>query len=163
MSDETGLTAKRDELLAEVKALKARLREVEAERDIERQRAERAEAEYQRVTIDDPTEAMLADLFVVPLRHVMGEVREHFSFVRDENGGLQIRDKDGQPIKLTDGREVTFEPEPIRRALLEVGTLDEVVRGTFAAGGGATGGALVQPNPTGPTRNAPVAQRFGLR
>lgn len=163
MSDETGLTAKRDELLAEVKALKARLREVEAERDAERERADRAEGEFQRVTIDDPVEAILADLFVVPLRHVMGEVREHFSFVRDEAGALQIRDKEGQPVKLADGREVTFEPEPIRRALLEVGTLDEVVRGTLAAGGGATGGAVGQPNPTGPIRRAPVAQRFGLR
>lgn len=163
MSDETGLTAKRDELLAEVKILKARLKEVEAERDAERERADKAEGEFRRVTIDDPVEAVLADLFVVPLRHVMGEVREHFDFVRDDAGALQMRTKAGEPVKLSDGAEVTFEPEAIRKALLEVGTLDEVVRGTLAIGGGAPGGKGGQPAATGPVRRAPVAQRFGLR
>lgn len=163
MTDETGLTAKRDELLAEVKALKARLKEVEAERDGERVRADKAETELRRATIDAPVEAVLADLFVVPLRHVMGEVREHFDFIRDDAGALQMRGKDGQPVTLEDGAEVTFEPEAIRKALLEVGTLDEVLRGTLASGGGAPGGNGKLPAQTGEIRRAPVAQRFGLR
>lgn len=162
--DVSGLTAKRDELLAENKRLKARLAELEGERDAERARAEKAEGEFRRVTVDEPVEAMLADLFVVPLRHVMGEVREHFSFIRDEAGALQIRAKDGQPVTLEDGTEVAFEPEPIRKALLEVGTLGEVVRGTLATGGGAPGGSAGQPAGTAKLRRPElVAPRFGLR
>ena len=48
------LIAKRDELLGEVKKLKARVAELEGERDTATTRADTAEGDLRRVRLDDP-------------------------------------------------------------------------------------------------------------
>ena len=70
--DIQGLIAKRDELLNEVKKLKAKVAELEAERDTEKTRADTAEGDLRRVRLDDPVEAMLGDLFTINVARQSG-------------------------------------------------------------------------------------------
>lgn len=162
-ADLSGLTAKRDELLAQVKALKARLAEVEAERDGAQAAAAEAEARFNAAVIDRPVDAVLADLFLVPLRHVKPEIEAHFAFGVGDEGAIRVLDQDGNPVML-EGREAQCAPADMLKLLRGIGTLDEVLRGTLASGGGAvaTGasGAMVSRKQETPRK---VASPFGLR
>mgnify|MGYP006432063917 CR=1 FL=1 len=168
MSEETddmqGLIAKRDELLGEVKKLKARVAELEAERDTAKARADTAEGDLHRVKLDEPVESVLGDLFTIKLRHALPEVKDHFDFALGEDGAVHFTDKEGQPVTLVeDGREAGFNADDIRKALTEHGGFDEILRAPGAGGGGKppnSGGQGVSSAPQEPKR---VAPSFGLR
>ena len=162
--DIQGLIAKRDELLGEVKKLKAKVAELEAERDTANARADTAEGDLRRVRLDDPVEAMLGDLFTIKLRHALPEVRDHFDFTLGEDGAVRFTDKEGQPVTLVqDQREAGFTADDIRKALIEHGGFDEILRAPGVGGGGKppnSGGQGVQSAPQKPEKVAPA---FGLR
>src|SRR6056297_1082184 len=101
--DVQGLIAKRDELLGEVKKLKAKVADLEGERDAEKTRADTAEADLRRVRLDDPVEQIMGDLFTIKLRHALPEVKDHFDFVLGDDGAVRFTDKDGEPVKIIDG------------------------------------------------------------
>lgn len=161
-TNQSGLIAKRDELLAEVKKLKARLAEVEGERDSAMQRADKAEAEFQRVTLDEPVKAVLGDVFAVSLGYVMPTVNERYSFVRNEDGQIEFRTKDGEPVKLED-READFTVSDIYDALAATGDFDDVLRASQANGSGAKGGSGQTFARNDTKTRAPIASPFGLR
>lgn len=159
--NENALIAKRDELLAEVRKLKARLAEVEGERDTALERAAKAEGDFQRVTVDEPVEAVLSQVFAVPLRYVMPDLKEHYSFGRDQEGQLQFRTKDGEPVMVKD-RDAAFTEEDIYDALAETGKFGEVLRASRAVGSGSPGGSL-RPVTKTEEKKQRVDSPFGLR
>jgi len=159
--DLSGLTAKRDELLAKVKELKGRIAELEGERDAILAQATESAARFKAEVIDRPVDEVLADLVLIPLRHVKPEIEAHFTFELGDDGAIQVRDKDGKPV-VVDGREIQCTRGDMMKALATVGTLDEVLRGTLAKGAGGTskneGLAASEP-----VKAKQVASPFGLR
>lgn len=165
--DVQGLIAKRDELLGEVKRLKARVAELEGERDAAQLRADGAEADLKRVRLDDPVESVLGDLFTIKLRHALPEVKDHFDFLLGDDGGVRFTTKEGEAVKIRDGgkeREASFNANDIRQALIEHGGFDEILRAPGVGGGGkqpgstSSGGQAAQAKP-----DRKVATQFGLR
>ena len=159
--NEGGLIAKRDELLAEVRKLKARLAEVEGERDAEKVRADAAESNLQRVTVDEPVEAVLSKVFAVSLHRVMPDLKEHYRFDRGEDGQLQFRTKEGEPVMVKD-REAGFAEADIHEALSATGKFDDVLRGSLASGSGSPGGSR-HPVAKADPKKASIDSPFGLR
>lgn len=159
-----GLLRKRDELLAEVRALKAKLAEVTAERDAMAEAKGRSDAELKAITIDRPTDDLLAQVAVLPVRFVRPAFDEHFSVKLDDKGQLQFLTAEGQPVQI-EGRQAVFSAEDIRAAMAHVDELRPVVKGSQASGGGATGGGRGVPQPTAkkPEPKPKVASPFGLR
>ena len=161
------LLAKRDELLAEVKALKAQKAELETQAATERERAEAAEAEVKRVRLDEPVQEVLGDLFTVKLKYVLPDIEEAFAFQIGE-AGVEFRTKDGEPVKITEGgkeREAAFTPQDVRAALEAHGGFDEVLRAGGVGGAGkppAFGSGAAPAEPERKTDQA-VAPAFGLR
>lgn len=159
--DLSGLTAKRDELLGEVRKLKSRVVELEGERDVAVKRAEEAEADVKRVTIDEPVNSLLADLFTVPLKYVREGLGEHFQFKPGDDGKMQFLTADGEPVKIDD-RPAEFTQDDVYKVVRGLGQFDEVLRGTLSSGGGAPGGGKAAINQEAP-RAPRVAPRLGLR
>lgn len=159
--DLSGLTAKRDELLGEVRKLKTRVTELEGERDDAAKRADEAEAEVKRVTIDEPVNSLLADLFTVPLKYVRDGLEEHFQFKPGDDGKLQFLTATGDPVKIED-RSAEFTQDDVHKVLQGLGQFDEVLRGSMATGGGAPGGGRsgIDQEAKKPPR---VAPQLGLR
>ncbi|SNT38088.1 hypothetical protein [Tropicimonas sediminicola] len=165
MSDDlSGLKAKCDELLAEVKTVKARLKEAEAERDEALEARSAALAEVERVTVTEPVAAVMSDLFSVAFRRVKPDLDEHFKFVRDDAGRIALRTKDGEPVHLeAEGREAAFTLEDLRKAVAQTGGFDDVLIATRASGGGsASPSASPQPKAE-PAPKPRVAGTLGLR
>jgi|GEM_PF-4646573 len=165
--DVQALIAKRDELLGEVKKLKARLADLEGERDTAVARADTAEADLRRVRLDDPVEQIMGDLFTIKLRHALPEVKDHFDFALDDDGAVKFTTKDGEPVKITEGgkeREAGFTAEDIRAALTEHGGFDEILRAPGVGGSGkppaSTSGAVASDRAE---KGGKVAPAFGLR
>ncbi|NKX43598.1 hypothetical protein [Roseicyclus persicicus] len=162
----SGLVAKNKELLAEVKGLKARVKELEEELGKAAGRAEVAEAEVRRITLDEPVEAVLGDLFAVKLKYVMPDLREHFDF-RLEDGAVRFVTAEGEPVKIEEAggkRDAQFTASDVRRALEAHGGFDQVLVSEFKGGSGKppgsnSGGIRVPPK----DRQAKVEPRFGLR
>ena len=152
-----GLLKKRDQLLSEVKTLRAKLAEVTAERDS-------LAASYGKVTLDQPLSEMLARVSPIPPRFVRPMVEEHFSFILGDDGAVQMRTKEGKPVQI-EGREAVFTEADVKAALASVTELRGVVYGNQASGGGATGGGkgVPQPAPKKPEPKPKVASPFGLR
>ncbi|MBE0414912.1 hypothetical protein, partial [Yoonia sp.] len=101
MADEmdfTKLTAKRDELLGEVKAERAKRRAIEAERDEWKAKAEEAAQKLRAELIDKPVADLLGDMFLVPFRHVKPEIADHYDFTLGDDGAIQVTNKDGEPV-----------------------------------------------------------------
>lgn len=88
--DTEGLMRKNAELLAEVKKLKARIADLEGERDAAQERAEAAQATMRRVQLEEPIEAALGEAFRLPWRIVKPLVEEHFAFELGEDGKPQV-------------------------------------------------------------------------
>lgn len=163
--DLSRLTAKRDELLSEVKAEKAKRRALEQERDEWKAKADAAQAKLRAELIDKPVDEMLADMFLVPFRHVKPEISDHFDFVLDDAGKMQVMRKDGEPAMIG-GRPAEFTRADMNTLLSEMGTLDEVLRMTLAQGAGGVYKPGSVPNESDkrkPSKPAPVAGKFGLR
>jgi len=78
--DVDGLLRKNAELLAEVKGLKAKVAEVEGERDAATGDAAMAREVARQVSIERPLEGVLGGAFVAPWRVVRPLLDEHFQF-----------------------------------------------------------------------------------
>jgi len=152
-----GLLKKRDQLLNEVKTLRAKLAEVTAERDT-------LAASYGAVTLDKPLSEMLAKVSPFPARFTRPMVEEHFSFSLGDDGEVQMRGKDGKPVQI-DGREAIFSESDMRAALAGVAELQGIVYGNQASGGGAPGSTSRAPQsaPKKPEAKPKLASPFGLR
>ena len=165
--DVQGLIAKRDELLGEVKKLKARVADLEGERDAAQGRADTAEADLRRVRLDEPVEQIMGDLFVVKLRHAMPEVKDHFDFALGDDGAVRFTTKEGEPVKITEGgkeREAAFTAGDIRKALAEHGGFDEILRAEGVGGSGKPPGSASSGVSSAPVQKGEkVAPAFGLR
>lgn len=162
------LRAKRDELLGEVKALKAKNAELESARAEAVTRADAAEGEVRRVRLDEPVEAVLGDLFTVRLKHVLPEIREHFDFALGEDGEISFTTKDGEPVTIGSGsgaREAGFTADDVRAALVAHGAFDEILRAPGAGGSGKPpgSGSTAQDAQRQGQKPARVAPTFGLR
>jgi len=156
-----GLLAKRDELLGEVKALKAKVASLEADLGTANATAEAAQQEVQRIKLDEPLAECLGNLFSVRLKYVLPEVQEHFAFSLSDDG-IKFTQKNGDPVKIGD-RDAEFNPADIRTALEQVGGFDGVLLTKMIGGGGkppssSSGGAIAD----SPAPHAP-RQQFGLR
>ncbi len=159
-----GLIAKRDELLGEVRALKAKLAEVTAERDAMAAAKGKCEADLKALTIDRPTDDILTQIAVLPVRFVRPLFDEHFSVQLDEAGQLQFLTADGQPVQI-DGRDAVFSAGDIQTAMGAIEEFKSVVKGNQSSGGGAPGGGRghVSTEPVKPKKPERVAPAFGLR
>jgi len=99
--DPEGLKRKNAELLAEVKKLKGRIADLEAERDNARAKADGAQATMRRVQLDEPVEAALGNAFVAPWRVMKPLVEEHFGFDLGEDGKPVVTAKQtGEAVAL---------------------------------------------------------------
>ncbi len=162
MSDEIEkLLAKRDELLGEVKALRAKVVELETEKTGAVERADTAEAKLRKVLLENPVDDVLKGLLAVPSPRILEEVRQTFGFALDDAGNIKFTDKDGKPLMIEaskEAREATFTAKDVRLALEEHGGFDDVL---LARGLGGTG----RNDPQKPIKveAAPVASQFGLR
>jgi len=156
-----GLLAKRDELLGEVKTLKAKVAGLETELATATATAEAAQSEIQRVKLDQPLEKCLGDMFSVRLKYVLPEVKEHFDFALSDDG-IRFTTKDGDPVMIGD-REAGFNPADIRKALEQIGDFDGVLLSEQKGGGGkppnSSSGGLIS-DTKAPVK---VAHKFGLR
>lgn len=165
--DVQGLIAKRDELLGEVKKLKARVADLESERDAEKARADTAEGDLRRVRLDDPVEQIMGDLFTIKLRHALPEVKDHFDFVLGDDGAVRFTTKEGEPVTITEGgkeREAAFSAGDIRKALTDHGGFDEILRAEGVAGSGKPPASTSSGVSSAPVRKGEkVAPAFGLR
>jgi hypothetical protein len=155
-----GLLAKRDELLGEVKALKAKVASLEAELGAATATAEAAQNEIQRVKLDQPLAECLGDMFSVRLKWIMPEVQEHFAFSLADDG-VRFSKKNGDPVMIGD-REAEFTPADIRKALEQVGGFDGVLLSEQVGGGGKPPSSSARSVEDTPARPAP-RQQFGLR
>jgi hypothetical protein len=91
MSDKTehdigALLRKNAELLGELKAARARVAELEAERDSARADAQAAHEKMLRVQLEEPLEQALGQAFVAPWRIMRPLLSEHFDFALGEDG-----------------------------------------------------------------------------
>lgn len=145
-----GLIEKRDQLLAEVKKLKARVNELEGERDTANERANNAENELQRITIDNPVDDLLKDVFTVPADQARKLLDEQFKFERGEDG-IAMFDAEGERVAGFDANEV-------KSALESAGYSKTILLGSRASGSGGT--TETQPAKSEP---APRARSYGLR
>ena len=156
-----GLLAKRDELLGEVKALKAKVASLEADLGTANATAEAAQQEVQRIKLDEPLAECLGDMFSVRLKYVMPEVQEHFAFSLSDDG-IKFTQKNGDPVKIGD-RDAEFNPADIRKALEQVGGFDGVLLSEQVGGGGkppsSASGRTITDTPARPEPQ----QKFGLR
>jgi len=161
MENAEGLLAKRDELLGEVKALKAKVAKLEADLGNAAASAEAAQAEVQRVKLHQPLEKCLGDMFSVRLKYVLPEVQEHFAFSLADDV-VKFTQKNGDPVMIGN-REAEFTPADIRKALEQVGGFDGVLLSELKGGGGkppnSAAGGVVKDTPT----PAATPQKFGLR
>ena len=148
--DVTPLEAKRDELLAETKDLKKRLKEVTDERDGAIARAETAEGEVQQLRIDNPVDEMLKDVFTVPPERARKLIESDFEFKLSEDGLGMF--KDGEKVAGFDAKEIS--------EVLSAHGLDSVIVGTRASGAGGSSKAVETVRP----RETPEQPRqFGLQ
>lgn len=166
--DVQGLIAKRDELLGEVRKLKARVAELEGDVSAAVARADTAEADLRRVRLDEPVAHVLGDLFAINLRHALPEVKDHFDFALGDDGNVRFTTKDGSPVTIKDGakeREAGFSAADIRAALIQHGGFDEILRAPGVGGSGkppgSGGGSHVASVPA--KKAEKVAPAFGLR
>lgn len=149
--DVDGLLRKNAELLAEVKALKAKITEADSARETALQAASDAQATMRKVALERPLEAALGGAFVAPWRVVRPLVEEHFSFGMGADDVAEIKTQSGEAVALADlmGHVQTI---PDLAAMLRP-----------ASGGGASGGRSgteAQDKAKPPEK---VASPFGLR
>jgi hypothetical protein len=78
--DIDGLLRKNAELLGELKAAKARIAELESERDAARADAQVARDTMRRVQLEEPLEQSLGQAFVAPWKIMRPLLGEHFTF-----------------------------------------------------------------------------------
>lgn len=151
--DIDGLLRKNAELLGELKTAKARITELEAERDGARAEAEEAAAAFRRVKLDEPLEAAIGQAFVLPWRMLRPVFDEHFDAALDDEGAPQITAR------------ATGEAVPMDALLREVQTIPDLaaalrpVSGPDVRGGGHRHLRDLDAPPA-PKQPAP---RFGLR
>ncbi len=151
--DTAALLAKRDQLLGELKALKTRLAETEAECDAWKGKATTADDRLRRFKIDDPLEDLASHMFGIPTRFAVQMLRDHFAFELGEDGQVTVRDKAGA--------ELPFTAEAIATAAEAVPELAEHFR---KAEGPAPGGGSRRPRGTRASAPAkPVSPALGLR
>jgi hypothetical protein len=150
--DVDALLRKNAELLGELKAAKARLAEVEAEREAARGEAQAARDTMRRVQLDEPLEQALGGAFVAPWRIMRPLVEEHFEVGLDGDGKPQV-------VAKANGEAVPI--GSMFAAVMAVPDLAAAMRP--ARGGGARGND--GPDPHGPQAKpqAKVASPFGLR
>ncbi|QKK02739.1 MAG: hypothetical protein HND55_08820 [Pseudomonadota bacterium] len=145
-----GLVEKRDQLLAEVKKLKARVTELEGERDTANERADRAEAEVQRITVDNPVDDLLKDVFTVPTDQARKLLDGQFKFERGEDG-IALFDAEGE-------RVAGFDADEVKEALQAAGYSKTILLGSRASGSGGT-----TETQSAKSEPAPRARSYGLR
>ena len=151
--DIDGLLRKNGELLSEVKGLKAKLGEIEAERDTARSDADAAQAMTRSVSLERPLEAALGSAFVAPWRIVRPLLDEHFTFGLSDDGNAVVT--------MGNGEGETVSLAEIGSSLSTIPELAAMLRPP--KGGGATGsaGGTSGHNPEKEPRK--VASPFGLR
>lgn len=151
--DVDGLLRKNAELLGQLKQLKARVTEIEAERDAAQSSAQAATDTMQRVQLLEPVEHALAGAFVAPWRVMKPLLDEHFDFALGDNGKPQIKMKATGDIVAVDGMIAAMAPIPDLAAAMRP-----------PSGGGARGTAGSLADKEAPkTKAAAVAGPFGLR
>ena len=150
--DVDGLLRKNAELLGEVKALKAKVAEIEGERDGARAEAQEARETMRRVQLDEPLEQVLGGAFVAPWRIMRPLVEEHFEVGLGEDGRPQITAKaSGEAVAM--GGMIA--------AMMEVPDLAAALRPP--RGGGAPGSNGHDPHEPQPKAQPKVAKAFALR
>jgi cell division septum initiation protein DivIVA len=153
--DVDGLLRKNSELLAEVKGLKAKVAEVEGERDEALQASSDAQDAMRKVTLEKPLETVLSGAFVAPWRVVRPLLDEHFVFDATADEGAQIRvraeDGEGEAVAL-DGLMQHCQTIPDLAAMLKP-----------ASGGGASGGLDMDRATAKKDAKPKVASPFGIR
>lgn len=150
--DVDGLLRKNAELLGEVKALKAKVAEVEAERDGARAEAQEARATVRRVQLDEPLEQALGGAFVAPWRIMRPLVEEHFEVGLGDDGKPRIAVRaTGEAVAL--GEMIA--------AMMAVPDLAAALRPP--SGGGARGNDRGDTGEPKPKAQQKVASSFGLR
>lgn len=153
--DVDGLLRKNGELLAEVKALKAKVTELEGERDGAKADADTAQAMTRSVSIERPLEAVLGNSFVAPWRIVRPMLDEHFSFDLSDEGGAVVTARgdegEGEAIPLSQ----------IGHRVNAIADLSAMLKPPTGGGGrGSTGAGNIQSEEKTPRK---VASPFGLR
>jgi len=151
IKDEDALIAKRDQLLAEVKELKGKLKTVTDERDQAVERAETAEKEVQTLKVDNPVDDLLKDVFMVPPDRARKLMDGEFDFKNTDEG-----------IRMFKGDEQVagFDVKEVQEVLSKAG-YDNVLLGTRASGAGGSAG---KPAASAPQKTEQREQsKFGLR
>ena len=158
-----GLIEKRDQLLAEVKQLKTRLKEVEAERDQLAEAKAGAESDLRRITVDNVVDDLLKDVLLVPTDQARALLAGKFKFERGEDGNIQFLTEAGEPVTYKEGDEektAGFDARQIVEALEQAGYSKSILLGSRASGAGGVGSNIRHSTPT---RQAAVQKRYGLR
>ena len=151
--DVDGLLRKNAELLGQVKTLKARVTELEAERDTAQANAQAATDTMQRVQLLEPVEQALGGAFVAPWRVMKPLLDEHFDFALGDDGKPEIKMKATGEVVAVDGMIAAMAPIPDLAAAMRP-----------ASGGGARGSAShLSDRESEKGKTAKVAGPFGLR
>jgi hypothetical protein len=152
--DVDALLRKNAELLGEVKALKAKVADLEGERDAAKDGEGQAKAAMQKILLDDPLEREIGKLFSLPWRHIRPLVEEHFTFTLAD---------DGKPVATP---VAGGDALPIDKLLSHFNAIpDLVVALNRPIGGGAKGsdGTRLYDPPKPDEAPRKVASQFGLR
>jgi hypothetical protein len=149
-----GLLRKNAELLGELKAAKARIAELEAERDSARADAQTARETMRRVQLEEPLEQALAGAFTGPWKIMRPLLGEHFTFELGDDGKPAIAAKS------------TGEAVPLSGMIAAMATIPDLAAALRPPrGGGALGndkGSSLADVPQ-PKPKPKVAATFGLR
>lgn len=151
--DVDGLLRKNAELLGQVKTLKARIGELEAERDAAQVSAQTATETMRRVQLDDPVQQALDKAFVAPWRVMKPLLDEHFDFALGDDGKPEIKIKGNGEVVTLDG---------IIAAMATIPDLAAALRPPSGGGARGSGARDILPPDGHDTRRA-VASQFGLR
>lgn len=155
-----GLLRKNAELLDEIKTLKGRIVTLEDERDAAQSARDSANAEVQRVMLDEPLKDSVASMFSVPWRIMRPIIEEHFKFALGDDGNPVLSDLEGNPVSLGE-RSAEFAPEDLRQVMMAVPDIAATMRPP--QGGGARGNDGRVSIPPAKSEPEKVAPKLGLR
>ncbi len=173
-SENLALLEKNRELLAELKKVRGKARELEEKAGDGTEEMDSLRQQVEELKLHKPVRELLSSILVAP-KYSMQEILDAYHFDLDDNDQIVMFNKNGDPVtreeKPASQHEkpkvvpVAFKEQEVWDYLKSVGDFDHIVIGNKASGGGASGSNTGGGSKAAPT-NPPEAEKgkssFGL-